>query len=135
LIFPNDLPIAAQIKRASLRYRNPVDQPTKAEKEIIREYQKNLTTNQDLQPVVVDLNDAQMLYAKPILLDNPICLNCHGQEIEQISRETLQKIQNLYPEDQATGHELGDLRGIWSVTFQKEALQQYLDKQLNKKEG
>jgi hypothetical protein len=33
----------------------------------------------------------------------------------------------LYPEDHATGHEMGDLRGMWSLTFDKQSLIQYLE--------
>jgi len=114
--------IPVEIRRAALRYRNPKDSPTEREKEIIEEYQKRVTLNKSLDPVVIDLNDEQVLYARPILLDNALCLNCHGEVGSQINEETNNLLNSLYPEDKAKGHQMGDLRGIWSLVFRKEDL-------------
>ena len=48
---------------------------------------------------------------------NPPCLQCHGTPNQDIAPETLAAIQKLYPDDKATGFKLGDLRGLWRVTF------------------
>ena len=120
----------ATIKRASLRLRNPQDAPTATEKEIIEEYGALLANNEELRPVVKSLDKQQILYAQPIMMNNPLCLNCHGTVGEQVSQETYDLIESLYPEDNATGHSLGDLRGIWSITFSQEDLKNYLKQQL-----
>ncbi|MGW8122633.1 Tll0287-like domain-containing protein [Roseivirga echinicomitans] len=116
----------AILKRASLRVRNEKDEPTKVERVILEQYAQSLESGGDLSPVVEVLNEREILYAKPILLDSPVCLNCHGQAVSQVAPETLKSIQQLYPNDNALNHKMGDLRGIWSVTFDVAELTNYL---------
>jgi hypothetical protein len=106
------------IKRTALRIRNPENEPTYKEREVLITYQDQLAAGKSPQPALHDIGNGQMLFTKPILLDNPLCLNCHGTPNVQISSETYAKIQELYPEDQAVGFEMGDLRGMWSVTME-----------------
>jgi hypothetical protein len=119
----------AEIKRASLRIRNPKDAPTDSEREILEQYQTQLDNNQELQPVVEIFDNDQVLYARPIVMNNALCLNCHGTVGTQVSDETNALLKSLYPEDNAIGHQLGDLRGIWSITFSQEDLVAYLNQQ------
>ncbi|PLW83210.1 hypothetical protein CWI75_07295 [Kineobactrum sediminis] len=42
----------------------------------------------------------------------PLCLNCHG---ETLSEPVRQALQTHYPEDQATGYSLGEVRGAISL--------------------
>ena len=72
------------------------------------------------------LDEQQILYAKPIVMNNPLCLNCHGTVGTQVSVEANALLNSLYPEDNATKHQLGDLRGIWSITFAREDIVTYL---------
>ena len=48
-----------------------------------------------------------------------MCLSCHGESGTEINETTLQKLAELYPEDKAKGHKVGDLRGMWSVRIPK----------------
>ena len=57
-------------------------------------------------------------YYKPIFVMDA-CTKCHGKEGETLNDEAYAKIASLYPEDQATGYEVGDLRGMWVVSFTK----------------
>ncbi|MCP3704745.1 MAG: DUF3365 domain-containing protein, partial [Alteromonas sp.] len=41
-----------------------------------------------------------------------LCLNCHGSNINQ---DVAAKLKQLYPSDQATGFNRGDIRGAFSV--------------------
>ncbi len=43
----------------------------------------------------------------------PLCLTCHGKELSPIVVETLQQ---YYPDDWATGYDLGDVRGAISLS-------------------
>jgi hypothetical protein len=45
------------------------------------------------------------------------CLVCHGDPQTQIAEATLAKINDLYPEDKATGFAMNDFRGAWKITF------------------
>lgn len=46
----------------------------------------------------------------------PMCLGCHGKNI---APEVQAKLDELYPEDQATGFSEGELRGAFVVTWQQ----------------
>jgi hypothetical protein len=41
-----------------------------------------------------------------------ICLRCHGEKIDPSLRMVLDR---FYPEDQATGFEIGDVRGAFTI--------------------
>ena len=118
-----------KIKRESLRLRNPKDAPDDTERKILEQYQKSLDGQAALQPVVAFPNENQILFAKPIVLNNPLCLNCHGSVGTEVSSETHALIKDLYPDDNAANHKIGDLRGIWSITFDRDKLITYLEQQ------
>lgn len=115
------------IKRASLRVRNPKDAPSDIERKILEEYKEQLAVGKEPEVKVEVLSSKQVLYARPIILDNPMCLNCHGKVGSQVSDETYNLIQKLYPKDKAINHQMGDLRGIWSITFDTNELANYLN--------
>lgn len=119
-------PMNVSIRRASLRVRNMADTPTDPERKILKDYQGQIERKEELIPVVKVLPTDQLLYAKPIILNNALCLSCHGKVGAEINEETYNLISQLYPNDDAVDHEMGDLRGIWSITFGKEELVKYL---------
>ncbi len=111
----------AKVKRASSRTRNPDDAPDKMEEEIIEEYARDIA-NGSTPEVKIILDDDMAHYFKPIILSAELCLKCHGKVGTDLLDENYQIIKELYPDDNATGHSLGDLRGIWSISFAKDAL-------------
>lgn len=110
------------IRRASRKFRNPSNAPTENENQILLSYSASLKEGvmPDAQAVLVD--DNFVLYARPILLNNPLCLKCHGVVGEDIIPEDYKIIQSLYPEDNATGYSINELRGIWSITLPLDSL-------------
>ncbi len=110
------------IKRASLRTRNPDDKPNDIEAQILDAYQYNIENELELNDNLQKLGDSAILFTRPISLNNGICLNCHGEVGTEINQLTLEKIEELYPEDNAKGHKLGDLRGMWSIVFDRKEL-------------
>ena len=71
----------------------------------------------EITPIVeVDNNNNKHYYAPILLKAN--CLACHGKVDEFISVKTDSIIKSLYPDDKAVGYNEGDLRGIWSITFE-----------------
>jgi hypothetical protein len=110
-----------QVKRASSRARNPGDKPNKMEEEIIEEYSRDMAKG-NTPEVKIMLDDNKAYYFKPIILSAELCLKCHGQVGSDLLDENYRIIKELYPDDNATGHKLGDLRGIWSISFDKNAL-------------
>ena len=67
----------------------------------------------ELAPVVVDLDDGRHGYAEPIRVQ-PLCLTCHG---ETVHADVAERIEALYPDDEATGFSEGDFRGVFWVSF------------------
>jgi hypothetical protein len=60
----------------------------------------------------VDLGPRGTGYVEPIYLQ-PLCATCHGDAVEA---GLLEHIRGLYPEDEAVGFRVGDLRGLfWAV--------------------
>lgn len=114
----------ANVKRATLWVRNPKDEANEVERKILQAYHEQMQAGETPEPRVVNLYDEYVLYIQPIAIQSGICLNCHGEVGKQVQQETYQLIQERYPDDQATGHEMGDLRGIWSIRFEKSSLSQ-----------
>ncbi|NQZ75198.1 MAG: DUF3365 domain-containing protein [Ekhidna sp.] len=116
---------SVKIKRAAIKARNEDDLPADYEKSIIEKYEKALSNNKPIEPIVQVLNSKEVLYAVPIKTKSNMCLKCHGSAANDIDKATLTKIKSLYPNDNATGHKVGDLRGIWSIRFDKQELVDY----------
>ena len=104
----------ASIRRVSDKYRNPINRPTAEELEVIKFYQQQANNNEQLKPLIREVHEKQVFYA-PINIQE-LCLKCHGSLNEMPNYPV---IKNTYPDDLATGYVLGDLRGIWSISFNK----------------
>jgi len=48
-----------------------------------------------------------------------LCTQCHGSE-QSIKPEVLASINNLYPEDKATGYSENEVRGMWKIVMAKD---------------
>ncbi len=62
--------------------------------------------------------DGTVWYYKPITMGMPTCLKCHGGA-EDITEGTRAVLVEKYPQDRATGYQLGDLRGLWKIGLQR----------------
>lgn len=108
------------IRRASNRYRNPKDKPTEEEMGILEAYEYNIENELPLDPSIQKFENGEVyLYTKAIKIPNGMCLSCHGEPGTDISAETQKALAALYPDDKATGHKIGDLRGMWSIRIPK----------------
>jgi hypothetical protein len=108
----------AHIRRTSLQYRNPDNKPNAQEESLLTTFANWKQQGRDLSQTdtLVLLDDGQVLFAKPILLQ-PQCQACHGVPGETLTKELQADIQKLYPEDKAIGFRPGDLRGMWAIRF------------------
>jgi hypothetical protein len=109
----------ATIKRTALKIRNPKNEPDELEKQLLEAYQYTVEQGQSVKDNVQDLENGYMLYTKPIVLGNQLCLTCHGEVGKTVSEKNFQLIKKLYPKDQAIGFKPGDLRGMWSILLSK----------------
>lgn len=105
-----------RISRISAKNRNPENAlETDKEKQLLEYFLSVHDTKMVHDTVVVD--EGLAVYYKPILTAMQTCLQCHGPE-EKIDPATLSKINELYPEDKATGYGLNELRGLWKISFE-----------------
>jgi hypothetical protein len=114
----------ASIRRVSFKTRNPVDQPDEIERALLEAYEFQWKDSIPLNANVQKIDDERYLFTKPIFVDNALCLVCHGKPENGLLLETDEFIKKEYPDDQATGYEIGDLRGMWSIILPKKLIVQ-----------
>jgi len=113
------------IRRTSVKLRNPANSPDSLEQIMLNLYQDLADMRKPLVGKALLTRNNDVRYFAPITMQ-PQCLQCHGTVGEQVTDNTYTLIKSRYPADQATGYEAGQLRGIWSVNFgtYEDALQQ-----------
>ncbi len=109
----------AEIRRVSFKARNPADHPSHIESQILKIYEKEHNRSEVLLDRVQRIDDQYVLFTRPILIENAICLKCHGKPEGDIAISTMDVLQSLYPNDTAVGYALSDLRGMWSIKLLK----------------
>ena len=112
----------SEIKRTSFKIRNPANLPNDLESQILDAYAYSLENGLELTPNLQRIDQDYILYTRPIILDNALCLACHGKPGEEIVDTQLELLGSLYPEDKAVGYELGQLRGMWSIKLSQKEL-------------
>ena len=107
------------LRRVTHRPRNPQNRADTNELAIIRQFETELSKGATPSPVVAANKPGSFTYYAPIVLNLPLCMSCHGEPGTDIKPDTLAQIQKAYPADGATGFKLGQLRGLWSIDFQR----------------
>lgn len=106
----------AKIKRVSDKPRNPSNQANDEELGYIESFKKAIASGGEVNPIMTEEN-GQVRFYSPITT-NAMCLQCHGKLEEQIQPATMEKLQELYPADQAIGYTENEVRGIWAIVFE-----------------
>lgn len=96
-----------KVGRSALKLRNPANAAQDWLKPVLTELAA-LSSAEGAQRVVA-IDDQHYGYAEAITL-KPLCATCHGTSI---APELAKKIKERYPDDQATGFEPGQLRGVF----------------------
>lgn len=103
-----------EVGRTSLKIRSDKNAPDAWEKEQLQKFAERKQAGEDpakIETGVVTV-DGKFRYMKAIPLQDT-CLACHG---ETVPAELAEKIKTLYPNDQATGFKIGDIRGAFTIT-------------------
>lgn len=108
---------SAIIKRVSDKNRNPNNKANAEELKYITQFKTALAAKKEIKPVVLEKgNQVQFYYP---IETNTMCLQCHGN---QIKPDVQKQILKLYPKDLAVGYSENQVRGIWSITFNKKEI-------------
>jgi len=100
------------LQRIAERYRNPKDKlQDSLDHAAFAHFQKTGAKT----PIVWKTASAWRYY-RPIYIIMPTCLKCHGSRAE-LDALALTEIRKHYPGDKATGFQMGDLRGLWKLTY------------------
>lgn len=111
-----------EIRRVSLRARNPKDQPDEWEAAKLREWErlyKPGSPPEEVFEVVEEGGRRYARYMRPIVVQ-AMCQGCHGMR-NSMAEQVRQVLDERYPRDRATGYKAGDLRGAFSVTVRLDA--------------
>jgi len=110
----------AEIKRISDKTSSM--ELEKFEKELLEAYRFNMKGNLELQDNVQTIDDNLLLYSKPLIINDALCLNCHGIIGKDLTDIGEKMFQSLNTQDTITGYKRGDLIGMWSVWFRKKEI-------------
>ena len=112
------LPRITALKMTSFKLRNPKNAPDAAEEKALQQVQYGLENGDPPRVLVQKLTDAaghvEWRVYKP-LANVRQCGDCHGDP-EQMSPELRAALQAKYPNDEGTGFQPGEWRGIIRVT-------------------
>lgn len=100
-----------EMGRASHKLRNPANAAPDWVAPVLASW---VSGEADAAPLELAAGEGRAGYIEPIRLQAAPCLMCHG---ETLAPEIAEKIQSLYPDDQATGFQEGDLRGVFWVSW------------------
>ncbi len=114
-----------EIGRTALRARNPENQPDDWERRWLEEFDARIKSGASPEPLEswsTEMHDGRMMgrWIKPITTGQA-CTICHGTAVDP---SLMTEIRTLYPEDQATGFELGQMRGAFTAWIELETTPQ-----------
>lgn len=106
-----------RVGRTALRIRNPENAPTDWQTAQLEAFAAEIAqggeaATMEAAMLATDNGQTEFRWAKPIVLEGP-CAMCHG---ENVSTEIKTLIAEHYPDDEATGFKVGELRGMFTVT-------------------
>lgn len=109
------------VGRTSLKVRNPDNAPDAWEARILEDFERRLADGEapgEIETFVIR-NDGERRYGHwmKAIPTQGLCTVCHGTDI---SSDVAEAIDNAYPNDQARGYSVGELRGAFSVEVKLE---------------
>ena len=99
-------------RRVSERPRNPASKFP-----LLPEEMRTDTTRTITRP-----SQEVFFYQRPIVLNNKLCLRCHGEIGKDILVADYAVIKQKFPQDQATGYKLGQQMGAWQLSLRRDGV-------------
>ncbi len=112
--------LGATVGRTALRVRNPANAPSEWQRQVLESFATRMAAGEDparieYAALVEHDGSSERRWMKPIVTAE-LCVTCHGASI---AAPLAAEIDAAYPEDQATGFEVGELRGAFYVVWRE----------------
>lgn len=105
-----------QVRRTALKVRNADNQPDAWELQVLEAFEQRKAAGEDIKTMEYSVqlaSNGQSVYRyMKAIPTGELCLKCHGSEINSAVSSSL-KVH--YPNDQAVGFNMGDIRGAFSL--------------------
>lgn len=112
--------IGWQVRRVSLKNRNPKAVPDAWERATLEEFERRLAMGEKPTGIdkgeIVEENGQKFYRYMKALPTQDLCLNCHGMP-ERLAPGVAVKLKELYPDDKAVGYGPAEIRG--AITAKK----------------
>ena len=106
-----------ELSRVSLKNRNPDNAPTDWQQSVLEDFDARKMAGEDPTSIawqdVAKLESGREYRFMKAIPTGGLCLQCHGETLDPA---VAGKIEELYPDDKATGYKAGDIRGAFVVT-------------------
>lgn len=101
-----------KVGRTALRVRNPENRPLDWQRDVLNDFARRARAGEKLETLEYSAaggegDFAEHRYMKAIAME-PLCLTCHGPQLASPIKAAIAK---RYPNDEATGFAVGELRG------------------------
>jgi len=113
----------ATARRVSARPRNAAQQAT-----LTADAMRTDTTR-----TIARESQEVFFYQRPIVLNNALCLRCHGEVGKDIATADYAFIKKQFPQDQATGYRLGQQMGAWQLSLRRDGVAEFWTMKTRKK--
>jgi hypothetical protein len=105
-----------QVARTSLKVRNPDNEPDDWERQVLAQFETRLQQGEAIEKLeyhaVINEEGRRVFRYMKAIPTGKLCLQCHGSEL---ATETVTKLDELYPADQARDFTSGDIRGAFTL--------------------
>jgi len=127
-----------KIRRTSLKTRNPANAPDAWEREVLKGFETRKVIGEDPKEMeysaFVKQDGATVFRYMKAIPTQEVCTLCHGAPLIP---DVVAKLDELYPQDQARGFKVGDIRGAFSFTQplparNRDGWHHYPDQQIDK---
>lgn len=112
--------IGWQVRRVSLKNRNPKAVPDAWERATLEEFERRLAAGEKPTGIdkgeIVEENGQKFYRYMKALPTQDLCLNCHGTP-DRLAPGVAAKLKELYPDDKAVGYGPAEIRG--AITAKK----------------
>lgn len=106
------------VGRSSHKLRNPGNAPddftAAALKEFLSRIEKGEKPEALAKAAIVEVDGERLFRLVKAIPTGEVCLNCHGGA--EVKQPVVDRLAELYPQDQARGFSVGDMRGVFTLS-------------------